>query len=84
LLGESYAFHRHSPAISFVTDGDFRADAPSALFATGLDSEGLGISGRNQYVVTGDGTRFLLNEPRPHAPPAPITVVINWMATLER
>jgi hypothetical protein len=28
--------------------------------------------------------RFLLNQPRPDAPPAPITVVLNWSEELKQ
>jgi hypothetical protein len=36
---------------------------------------------RNQYAVTGDGQRFLLDEPLEDVyAHAPITVITNWMA----
>jgi dipeptidyl aminopeptidase/acylaminoacyl peptidase len=59
------------------------ADAvrPARLFRTELSS-GSVISAytRNQYVVTSDGQRFLINQGA--APPPPITVVVNWTAAL--
>src|SRR5262249_22697073 len=69
-------------AVSVTTEGRFEADTPTALFSTDLDPTGLGISGRNQYVVSADGTRFLLNQPRPDAPSSPIVVVVNWQSAL--
>jgi eukaryotic-like serine/threonine-protein kinase len=71
-------------AVPVTTEGTFRAGTPAALFLTNLDPYGLGISGRNQYLVARDGSRFLLNQARPDAAPSPVTVVINWMAALKR
>jgi hypothetical protein len=71
-------------AVPVVTEGGFRAGTPTALFATGLDPEGLGISGRNQYAVTVDGQRFLLNQPRPDTASTPVIVLVNWPAALKR
>jgi Tol biopolymer transport system component len=71
-------------AVPVWTDGVFHADTPTSLFLTGLDPSGLGISGRNQYVVAADGTRFLLNQPRPDISPTPVTVVLNWPSALKR
>jgi len=69
-------------AVPVTTEGDLKVDAPTALFKTDLDPTGLGISGRNQYVVSADGMRFLLNQARPDAPPSPIVVVTNWQSSL--
>ena len=69
-------------AVAVTTQGRFEAGTPKALFATGLDPIGIPISGRNQYVVGADGTRFLLNQPRPDAPPAAIVIVRNWQSAL--
>jgi DNA-binding winged helix-turn-helix (wHTH) protein/Tol biopolymer transport system component len=56
---------------------------PTVLFPTDMDPTGrLGIVGRNQYVVSRDGQRFLINQTRPGAAPAPINVVVNWPAAL--
>ena len=71
-------------AVPVVTEGDFRASTPTALFLTGLDPAGLGISGHNQYIAAADGTRFLLNQPRLDASPPPVTVVLNWPAGLKK
>jgi Tol biopolymer transport system component len=71
-------------AVPVTTEGRFEAGTPTALFATRLDPIGVPISGRKQYVVSADGMRFLLNQPRPDAPPAPITVVLNWSEELKQ
>jgi dipeptidyl aminopeptidase/acylaminoacyl peptidase len=72
-------------AAPVITDGSaFRAGTPIALFSTDLDANGLPVSGRNQYVVTADGQRFLINQPRRDAGPSPVTVLVNWTAALKR
>jgi hypothetical protein len=37
---------------------------------------------RNQYDVTPDGQRFLINQPWGDASASSITVVVNWQAAL--
>jgi eukaryotic-like serine/threonine-protein kinase len=49
-------------AAAVSTEGAFRASTPTALFLTELDPVGLPIVGRNQYTVTPDGQRFLMNQ----------------------
>ena len=38
----------------------------------------------NDYAVTGDGERFLVNRPREAFPNVPITVVLNWCVDPDR
>ena len=66
-----------------TAEGDFQAGTPTVLFQTELDSYGIPITGRNQYVAAPDGQRFLLKQSRPDAPPPSITVVMNWRALLK-
>ncbi len=58
----------------------FEAGEPATLFATHLEATSVvGVLGdRNQYLVTGDGQRFLLLEPvqSPHA--NELSVITNW------
>jgi len=55
---------------------------PVRLFETAMASTtNVGYT-RNQYVVTGDGQRFLVNQPAGGLPP--VTVVVNWPALLKR
>jgi hypothetical protein len=39
---------------------------------------------RTHYVPTADGKRFLINNQTSDEPPKPITVVLNWTATLKK
>lgn len=56
----------------------FRAGTPKALFQTRVTSIS---SGRNAYVVSKDGNRFLiLTPPESEAP----TVIVNWHALLRK
>jgi len=71
-------------AVPVTTEGGFRAGPPSALFLTDLDPIGLGISGRNQYVASPSGERFLINQSRPGAASPPVTVLLNWTAALTK
>jgi hypothetical protein len=71
-------------AVPVMTNGAFRAGTPTALFSTGLDPIGLPIAGRNQYVVTADGQRFLINQPHREASPPLVTVLVDWPAALKR
>jgi eukaryotic-like serine/threonine-protein kinase len=59
-----------------TTSETFKAASPAELFATRL----LEISGtsRQQYSVSPDGQRFLINVPTDSATIPPITVVLNW------
>jgi hypothetical protein len=40
--------------------------------------------GRNRYVVTRDGQRFLVVVPEKQGPPPPYMVVVNWPALLPK
>ena len=54
---------------------------PQALFNTGITA--FTIDRRNQYVVTADGRRFLVNISEDENA-APITVVLNWESRLKK
>ncbi len=36
------------------------------------------------YAVSRDGQRFLVNSRREQSSPAPLTVVVNWLATVQK
>lgn len=55
----------------------FEADTPRALFETTLPVNAL----RQEYSVSADGKRFLLNAPL-ETTASPMTVVLNWPALL--
>jgi eukaryotic-like serine/threonine-protein kinase len=58
--------------------GAFATETPKLLFGTPLIS-----IGRNRFVVTGDGQRFLVIT-WPGLATTPINVVVNWVAELKR
>ncbi len=58
----------------------FQAGVPKPQFQTQLDGS---YRGRNMYVVSPDGKRFLMIVPASQAKPEPITVVVNWSALLK-
>ena len=71
-------------AVDIRTAPHFEAGTPVPLFETRTVSPAgpnLGIVGRNQYDVSADGQRFLINAPL-SASSKPITVVVNWPAML--
>jgi Tol biopolymer transport system component len=53
----------------------FQAGVPAVLFEVNLDP---GTLGRNRYVVSPDGQRFLIITPSGLAERAALTVVLNW------
>jgi hypothetical protein len=59
----------------------FDTGTPRALFDSGLRASFLE---RDQYVVTQDARRFLVNLSAEDENSAPITVVWNWEATLKK
>jgi Tol biopolymer transport system component len=59
-------------------EGSPRVDAPNVLFPTRMYSGGVGIP-KQQYVVSQDGQRFLVNVSTPVGELArPITLLLNW------
>jgi Tol biopolymer transport system component len=63
-------------AVDVETSPTFRAGAPRMLFPPRPDLSGL--------AMTADLSRFLATVPAEGAPPASITVTLNWQAALER
>ena len=63
-----------------ATSSTFRRTTPRGLFEI---RSGANLWTRNQYAVTQDGQRFLVNTSVETSPPSPITVVINWSAGLK-
>jgi hypothetical protein len=63
--------------VRFAPDGrTMDAGAPTPLFATRVGGALQGAA-RQQYMVSPDGQRFLMNT-IPQEAPTPITVVLNW------
>ena len=72
-------------AVEVKTSGaTFESGVPTALFQTYVIPQGLVGSDRNQYVVSADGQRFLINSSPAQALFAPITLVFNWPALLKQ
>ena len=67
-----------SVPMRFVSDGTISAGAPVLLFSTHIGGALQG-AGRQQYMVSPDGQRFLMNAITQDTA-APITVVLNWKA----
>jgi eukaryotic-like serine/threonine-protein kinase len=63
-------------AVKIRVGSRFEADVPRELFQAPLQNLA-------SYVVAADGRRFLLSVPT-EASPIPITVVLNWTATLKK
>jgi eukaryotic-like serine/threonine-protein kinase len=59
-----------------------RFTTPQRLFQTRLSAVWNGAYNRNRYAVGAAGQRFLVNEPARQE--APITVVLNWTALVNR
>jgi hypothetical protein len=69
-------------AAAITRDDPFATDPPHALFDTGIRASF--VNRRNQYVVTRDGQRFLVNVSAEDENSAPVTVVLNWQSRLTR
>jgi dipeptidyl aminopeptidase/acylaminoacyl peptidase len=71
-------------AVPIPATGQFTAGVPQALFPTGAP---IGISGgrlTQTYAVTNDGKRFLVNARPQQSSVAPLTVVLNWTAAIQK
>jgi Tol biopolymer transport system component/predicted Ser/Thr protein kinase len=70
-------------SVAVKTGPTFESSLPVRLFDTRMSFVFNPTYTRNQYVVSADARRFLLNQP-PDAPPSsPITVVVNWHASVK-
>jgi Tol biopolymer transport system component len=77
------ALDRKLMAVPVSTGSTFEAAPAVALFETRMSVLLTAAYSRNQYVVSADGQRFLINQPPAGASSSPITVVVNWPATLK-
>ena len=67
-------------AVPIDTTGRFDAGTPQALFPTAAPRFNTG----RVYAVTKDGQRFLVNARPQQASGTPLTVVVNWMAAIQK
>ena len=77
-------------AVPIDTTGGFAPGVPHALFPTDALSTSFStgqvyFNTGQVYAVTKDGQRFLVNERVPHSSGvAPLTVVVNWTAAIQK
>lgn len=64
-------------AVDIRTEPRFEAGTPRALFQTRILPL---VEARNNYDVTADGQRFLVNSRRPEDASLPVTVVVPWVS----
>jgi hypothetical protein len=80
-----YAADGRLMAVPIKTDSGFDVGAAVPLFEARMFNGPNNATGiRQQYDVTGDGQRFLLNVPIEDTPSLPITVVLNWTTALKK
>jgi serine/threonine protein kinase len=70
--------------VSVEAGSTLDAGLPSRLFETRMSVVFNPTYTRNQYLVSADGQRFLINQAPGGLPPSPVTVVINWPAVVKR
>jgi serine/threonine protein kinase len=73
---------RHLMAVPIRDGQEPRTGTAQALFQPAVSPLINSSYTRNQYVVSDDGQRFLINEPTGKGSLAAITVVVNWPALL--
>jgi Tol biopolymer transport system component len=72
-------------AVKVKEGSGFEAVSAKPLFDTRVRGTGiLGISSRDNYAVSRDGQRFLMNDRTDVSTAPPLTVVLNWTADLKR
>jgi serine/threonine protein kinase/Tol biopolymer transport system component len=75
-------------AAAIDTTREFEAGEPQTLFAGiaagSSATASVAIVGRRQYAVTRDGKRFLMITPEGTSVDATLTVVVNWLAGIQK
>ncbi|HWC65566.1 MAG TPA: hypothetical protein VG777_05755, partial [Thermoanaerobaculia bacterium] len=66
--------------VAVHTGATFDAGAPEPLFPIEVSP----VLGRNRYLVSGDGKRFLVQSPARNREIPPVTIVLNWPRLVER
>ena len=71
-------------AATVDTTGQFQHGVPTPLFTVAAaENNAAGIIGK-QYAVTKDGQRFLVNVNQQQSKALPLTVVVNWLAAVQK
>ena len=68
-------------AVAVDTTRSFEAGMPRALFQPNAARFNTGYG---DYAVSRDGQRFLINSRREQVSPPPLTVVVNWLAAVQK
>ena len=68
-------------AVPIDAIGQFAAGVPQALFRTAVP---IFNNSRGQYAVTKDGKRFLTTATPQRPSVTPLTVIVNWTATIQK
>jgi Tol biopolymer transport system component len=69
-------------AVTVDTDGPFQFASPAALFS--VNTVGASYPIGRQFGVTKDGRRFLVNVMQQQVATIPITVVVNWISSVQK
>jgi hypothetical protein len=67
-----------------TTDKTVEGSAPLPLFDIGQGPTGISYGTRQQYDVTADGQRFLVNVPVDRSVETPMIIVLNWLSSIKR
>jgi hypothetical protein len=70
-------------AVSVTADSGFDAGMPTALFELRMIPFPP-TQPRQQYAVSGNGDRFLVNTFVEPSVPPPVTIILNWTAALQK
>ena len=70
-------------AVAIDATDQINAGVPLALFPTALGT-GANQLVNQRYAVTKDGKRFLVSATPQQSRVAPLTVVLNWTATIQK
>ena len=72
-------------AVPIDATGDFNSGVPKALFPLYLGSLAASFNNTGHvYAATKDGQRFLVNARPQKSAVAPLTVVLNWTAAIQK
>ena len=74
---------RYLMAVPIKAGSSLQPGTPQRLFEAPVSSNISSSYTRNQYVVTGDGQRFLINQPVGKTSFSAVTVVVDWTAALK-
>jgi eukaryotic-like serine/threonine-protein kinase len=71
-------------AAPIETKPEFQSASPQALFSSRSITITSGSTGRRQYAVTRDGKRFLVITSERSLSGSPLTIVVNWLAAVQK